>query len=473
MPVDISRRTLLFQSLAVAGVASWPSIAIHARALLVIENITGLYSVKVAQISVPLTNVDVRRAVKAWPGQIAVGGGRYSMGGQIGITGGLHIDMRKMNRLIWLKTEEMVVRVQAGMRWRDLQDQLDPLNLSVRTMQSYSNFTVGGSVSVNAHGRYVGHGPVSRSVRALQIVLANGELVEASREQHADLFRAALGGYGAVGLITEVELWLDRNTPIERSTAHVDLKDYPGYFERKIKASTTCLLHNADLLPPMFDTATAVNWSISDKALTVKDRLVERGQSYALEQGIIWALTELPNGDALQRKVIRPSLLRKPAVVWRNYEASLDAASLEPRSRTSSTYALQEYFVPVRHFTSFAEDMTKILQRRESRVLNVSIRHAPSDQDSVMAWAREEVFSFVIYYKQEVHRAAMEAVGIWTRELITAALKHEGTYYLPYQRHATPAQFDAAYPQKQMFKEIKAKTDPTGKMTNELWHQYL
>lgn len=72
------------------------------------------------------------------------------------------------------------------------------------SMQSYANFTVGGSVSVNAHGRYVGHGPVGRSVRALQLVLADGSLVEAGPDTQPELFRAAIGGYGAVGIITEV-----------------------------------------------------------------------------------------------------------------------------------------------------------------------------------------------------------------------------------------------------------------------------
>jgi hypothetical protein len=137
--------------------------------------------------------------------------------------------------------------------------------------------------------------------------------------------------------------------------------------------------------------------------------------------------------------------LGKPAALWRNYEASLDAASLEPRSRASSTYVLQEYFVPVRHFMSFAQQLGQIVRRHEARVLNVSVRHSPADQDAVMAGAREEVFSFVVYFKQDVDAAAMERVGAWTRELIAAALQHEGTYYLPYQRHATRSQFDAAY----------------------------
>jgi FAD/FMN-containing dehydrogenase len=68
--------------------------------------------------------------------------------------------MRRMNGRVWLRPAERTVRVQAGMRWRDLQDRLDPHGLAVKTMRRYSNFSVGGSVSVNCRGRYVGHGPV-------------------------------------------------------------------------------------------------------------------------------------------------------------------------------------------------------------------------------------------------------------------------------------------------------------------------
>ncbi|MES2189730.1 MAG: FAD-binding oxidoreductase [Pseudomonadota bacterium] len=459
--------------MASAGLVAALPFSLHASESLVIENVTRLYSVRVSRVVAPTSIDELVRAMKVWPEKIAVGGGRYSMGGQIAIQGGLHIDMRRMKRLVWLNPASMLVRVQAGMRWRDLQDVLDPLDLSVQTMQSYANFTVGGSVSVNAHGRYVGHGPIARSVRALQLVLADGKIVEASRETNPDLFGAVLGGYGALGVIAEVELWVDRNVRIERSVAQVRLKDYPSYFERKIKADAKCLMHNADLLPPLFDVATAVNWMVTEKALTAADRLVPRDQTYALEQSVIWALTELPKGPEMQRKVVRPALLGKSAVVWRNYEASLDAASLEPKSRTSSTYVLQEYFVPLRHFASFAGDMADIFRSHDTRVLNVSIRHSPTDQDAVMAWAREEVFSFVIYHKQGVGKADLESVGVWTRLLIAAALRYEGTYYLPYQRHATREQFDAAYPNKGIFKSIKAKFDPVGKMSNELWAQYL
>ena len=117
--------------------------------------------------------------------------------------------------------------------------------------------------------------------------------------------------------------------------------------------------------------------------------------------------------------------------------------------------------------------MAALIRRHGSQVLNVSVRHSPADEDSVMAWAREEVFSFVVYYKQGTDAQSMQRTAAWTRDMVDAALEHGGSYYLPYQRHATQNQFDAAYPGKGAFKRIKAHFDPADRMSNELLKQYL
>jgi FAD/FMN-containing dehydrogenase len=83
-------------------------------------------------------------------------------------------------------------------------------------MQTYANFTVGGSLSVNAHGRYMGEGPLAHSVESLRLILADGNLVEASPTQNPELFYAAIGGYGGIGVIAEATLLLADNIKIER-----------------------------------------------------------------------------------------------------------------------------------------------------------------------------------------------------------------------------------------------------------------
>jgi FAD/FMN-containing dehydrogenase len=63
-------------------------------------------------------------------------------------------------------------------------------------------------------------------------------------------------------------------------------------------------------------------------------------------------------------------------------------------------------------------------------------------------------------------------VGGWTRQSIAAALALGGSYYLPYQLHATRAQFAQAYPAAPAFFALKAKLDPQGKFRNRLWDTY-
>ncbi|MEW6371510.1 MAG: FAD-binding oxidoreductase [Pseudomonadota bacterium] len=467
------RRRFLVQALAGAGLVTLHPVLSAAQPGILIENVSGLYGVKVARVVAPRSTGEVARAVRDWPGKVAVGGGRYSMGGQVAVNMGLHLDMRQMNRLIKLDPATRRARVQAGMRWRDLQELLDPLDLAVQTMQSYANFTVGGTVSVNGHGRYVGNGPVGNSVRALRLVLADGSVRDVSRTRDAELFCAAIGGYGAVGVITEVELELATNCRIERVVEPVALDAYPAYFAGEVQGKGGCVFHNADLLPPRFDAPVAVSWRTTNKPLTEAARLIPRGQSYALEQNVIFAVTELPGGALLQREVVHPLFRGRPAVVWRNHEASRDVAELEPRTRAFSTYVLQEYFVPVRHFARYAREMAAVIRKHGVSVVNVSVRHSGADMVALLPWAKEEVFSFVLYYKQRTDADAQRRIGDWTRDMIDTALRYEGRYYLPYQLHATREQFDRAYPEATRLRAFKREVDPTGKFSNQLWAKYL
>jgi FAD/FMN-containing dehydrogenase len=467
------RRKLLGGALSgVAALAASPASGAASNELWV-DNITRLYPVRVGRIAIPRTTADAQRALDGWVGQVSIGGARCSMGGQIAIRDGLHLDMRGMNRLVNLDPVEKRIRVQAGMRWRDLQEIIDPHGLSVRTMQSFANFTVGGSVSVNVHGRYVGHGPIVNSIRALQLVLPDGRVIEASRADNADLFRATLGGYGAMGLVTEIEIDLDDNFRIERQVETLALPEYPAWFAERVLTDPGAVLHNVDVYPPSFKSAAAITWRRTEKDLTTAARLRPIAGRYTGQRSAIWAVSELPGGRKLRERLIEPKRLGRPEVVWRNHEASLDIAELEPFSRFMSTYALEEYFIPGRSFQPFLVELRRILRKHDAEVLNLSIRHSPRDADSLMAWAREDVFSFVLYYKQRMLEESSRRVGNWTRELVAAALDHEGTYYLPYQLHATVAQFRQAFPRADEFAVLKARVDPAGRFSNEMWRKYF
>lgn len=439
---------------------------------LIVNDVTQINPIQVWGISTPLCVEDVQNAVRQNAVPISIGGGHFSMGGQTASVGSLHLDMRRMNKVLNFSPEDRTIRVQAGARWCDLQRFLDPHDLSVKIMQTYANFTVGGSLSVNVHGRYIGLGPLILSVRTIIVVLMSGERVEASPTKNSELFYGVIGGYGGLGVIVEAELELAENKRVQRVQRKLPTRQYLDYFRQKVRDTRNTVFHNADLYPPHYQMARAVSWIETDKPVTVPDRLMPLTRKYLLERYFLWAFTETPFGKWRREHIIDPLLYLRGKVHWRNYEASYNVAELEPATRLYSTYVLQEYFVPVARFDEFVAKMSEILQRHRVNMLNISVRHAFPDPGSVMAWAREEVFAFVMYYKQRVTEAERNRVAVWTRELVQAAIDCGGCHYLPYQAHATSQQFHLAYPRATEMFALKQRLDPDFRLRNVLWNQY-
>ncbi|MCB9593011.1 MAG: FAD-binding protein [Sandaracinaceae bacterium] len=438
----------------------------------VVVDVTGLYRTPVFAVAQPTSVEALQEAMTRTNGPVSIGGGRFSMGGQVASPDSLHIDMRKMNRVLSIDLDRRTIRVQAGIRWCDIQRAVDPHDLAVKIMQTYANFTVGGSLSVNCHGRYVGLGPVILSVRSIVLVLASGERVDASPTERSELFYGAIGGYGALGVIAEAELELAENTRVEQRIEKVPVGQYVEWFQRTVRDDAGAVFHNGDLYVPGYETVNAVTWVETKKPVTTRDRLMEPQRAYLLYAYLFWAVSETPLGKWRRRYLIEPLFYLKKRVHWRNYEAGYDVGELEPPSRVDRTYVLQEYFVPVAAFDAFVPKMAAIFQRHRVNMLNVSIRHALPDPGSMLAWAREECFAFVCYYKQRTRDNARDRVAVWTRELIDAVIEAGGTYYLPYQPHATAEQLRAAYPRIDELFALKRRLDPDYRLRGALWDRY-
>ncbi|HLD68557.1 MAG TPA: FAD-binding oxidoreductase [Pseudomonas sp.] len=458
--------------LFIGFIACWLGLGLPATAGEIVNDVTGLNPIEVAQVLAPTRLEQIVEAVRAHPGPISIGGGRYSMGGQTATPGALQLDMRRFDQVLEFSKERREVRVQAGITWRKLLEYLDPHDLSPQIMQSYANFTVGGSLSVNVHGRYVGQGPMVLSVRSIRLVLADGRVFEASPTENAELFYGAIGGYGGLGVIVEATLALDENRKIARQTQVMPLSTYREYFFAQVRDNPEVLLHNGVLYPGAYDKVRAVSYVQTEQPLTLEERLIPTDRDYKLTQLGIEIAGSSAGGRKVRETAIDPLLYRGDQVQWRNHEASLDVRELEPLSGPDHSYALQEFFVPPAQLEAFVAQMGDILERHQANVLNVSIRHAKADPGTLLAWAPEEVFALVIYYRQGTRNAEREAVADWSRELIDAALAHQGRYYLPYQIHASREQFLAAYPRANEFFALKKRLDPTGKFRNKLWDSY-
>jgi FAD/FMN-containing dehydrogenase len=338
-------------------------------------------------------------------------------------------------------------------------------------MQSYNDFTVGGSLSVNVHGRTITHGSLIETIDSIKVLLANGSIVTASRSENSDLFKAAIGGYGALGIIIEATFPLTDNITIERDSKIMGISRYPEYFKNMVRNNPSVVFHNANISVSDYNKVETVTWHNSDKPLTITDRFQKN--SVSAFDFFVFQTARYSRGI---QKYRLPSQVMKTneMVALRNHEMSTSVTTVEPFSRMISTTVLQEYFVPCDQLENFVEKLQQIVKRYDVNMMNISIRYIHRDKDSVMAYAQsEESFALVCYINMRNNKAGMQKAANWTQEAIDAVLSCGGTYYLPYQLHATKKQFLKAYPRAGEFLKIKKSFDPNNRFNNSFVQKYL
>ena len=98
------------------------------------------------------------------------------------------------------------VTVLAGTRLRELTARLWDLGLAMTNLGDIDEQSIAGAISTGTHGTGGRFGGIATQVCAVELMTADGELVQCSREENAELFDAARVGLGALGVITRVTL---------------------------------------------------------------------------------------------------------------------------------------------------------------------------------------------------------------------------------------------------------------------------
>jgi FAD/FMN-containing dehydrogenase len=121
------------------------------------------------------------------------------------------IDLRRMNRILEWDGATGRVRVEPGVTLAQLWQHVleDGWWPAVTTGTSLT--TMGGSAAMNVHGKN-GYrvGTFGDHVLEFDLMLASGEIITCSREENRDVFHAAIGGFGMLGIFTSLTLQMKR-----------------------------------------------------------------------------------------------------------------------------------------------------------------------------------------------------------------------------------------------------------------------
>ncbi len=416
--------------------------------------------------------------------KITCAGQQHSMGGQTFVHGGVLLDLRNFNR-IQLDKEPKTVNLQSGARWWQVQQFLDRQGLSVKSMQSINIFSVGGTLSVNAHGIDPAPGPVAPTVRSMRIMLSSGDVVKATPTENGELFRHVLGGYGLFGVILDADLDVVDNEMYARKAVYMNYTDFPKYYWDHIErnANIGLVFGRLSVAPRSYLRETVVHtyektpFADSLPALTPTEHntldrfIINCSKTGSVGRWLRWTLEKYAEPH-LHACVARNQAMdqKEVCLVTRNEEMYDDMAYL--KNRLPDTDILQEYFVPYHRMPEFVDGLREVVQRNHANLLNVTIRTVHQDTISALPYAKQDMFGFVLYFNVRFNDTDNRILERTTSDLIDVAQKADGTYYLPYQLFYSRGQLQKSYPEIDAFFAAKKKYDPIGLFTNKFHENY-
>jgi decaprenylphospho-beta-D-ribofuranose 2-oxidase len=423
----------------------------------------------------------VLRDARARGLKVSISGSRHSQGGHTYRPGGVVLNMRTFNRIRHIDTAGPRITVESGATWDEVQRALAPRGLAIKVMQSSNIFTVGGTLSANAHGRDVDVMQVVDVVERFGLLLADGRVVEVSRTENPELFSLVVGGYGMYGVILDVTLRVTRDEVYQQRSESVDYREFPAWFARRVKGDSDVVLMLArpsiDPHPDRFlREVVAVTWSrVRDGRtaafdLTEEEHVLRDRFFFGLSRRFDWAKSlrwrlqkRVELGAGATRLVSRNNSMRPPLapLEFLDYRSSRD------------TDIIQEYYVPVDRFVPFMDRFREILLEGDMNVLSSTVRYVKPNRTPTLAYAPDrEVFAIIQMSNVGLSAEAQAHAERVTRELVDAAIEHGGTYYLTYQLYPTPAQLHRAYPTAARAFERKRFYDPGELFSSQFYERY-
>ncbi len=149
------------------------------------------------------------------------------------------ISLKKMNKILALDKTAKTVTVEAGTRYGDICEYLDQNGFALHNLASLPHISIAGACATATHGSGVKNGALATSIQSIELVKANGEVVEISKEKDRDTFNGAIVGLGALGIVTKLTLSLQpafrmqqtvyRNLPMSALETHFEEIMSSGY----------------------------------------------------------------------------------------------------------------------------------------------------------------------------------------------------------------------------------------------------
>jgi alditol oxidase len=149
------------------------------------------------------------------------------------------LSLRALDRVVGLDPEARTVTIESGMTYGQLCPYLDSQGWALHNLASLPHISVAGACTTATHGSGEKNGNLSTAVSALELINAGGDVVQLTRSRDGEMFRGAVIGLGALGVIAKLTLdiqprfmmkqYVYENLPLSELTEHFDAIESAAY----------------------------------------------------------------------------------------------------------------------------------------------------------------------------------------------------------------------------------------------------
>ncbi|KAJ3537158.1 hypothetical protein NM208_g6434 [Fusarium decemcellulare] len=206
-------------------------------------------------------------------------GGHIAWEGGSNIEDGITIDLGALNGVTF-NNETRIASIEPGSRWTEVYEKLDKYGVVVAGGRD-GDVGVGGYTLGGGKSWYIPRvGWACDQVVNYQVVLADGRIVEANKDEHADLFLALKGGSANFGIVTrfdfqtldETRLWGGMRVMSKSSTPQQieSLVEFTANIPNDIYSSYVVLWNYQPSLGDIAVTAMLANTKAEEKPAAMK-----------------------------------------------------------------------------------------------------------------------------------------------------------------------------------------------------------
>ncbi|MCA9971520.1 MAG: FAD-binding oxidoreductase [Anaerolineales bacterium] len=181
-----------------------------------LEQVTswGGASASMAHVFRPTTLEGVRQVfelARQTGRSVGLKGGGNSYGDAFSNSENIVLDLTRMNRILAWEPENGRITAEPGVTLEQLWQYILEDGWWPPVVTGTMKTTLGGCAAMNVHGKNAWQaGPIGDHILSFELLLPSGEVLTCSRDEHADLFHAAIGGFGMLGCFVSLTLQMKR-----------------------------------------------------------------------------------------------------------------------------------------------------------------------------------------------------------------------------------------------------------------------